>query len=132
MTRLHKIYALLKQNYKTTKIPDVACACNTDSCTPPHLLLKLFQNFIAGLVYMLWRHCIYCFSSTIRLLPTQKQTDDAKICVYIIYCTNKNIFLLGKNNLITCSHPGQLLTIPAGGGSKQYQETLVLKPLKKN
>ncbi len=61
MARLHKIYALLEQNYKTTKIPDVACAYNTDSYTPPHLLLILFQNFLNKIVYVLCLHDIYYF-----------------------------------------------------------------------
>jgi hypothetical protein len=119
MTRLHKIHALLKQNYKTTQIPGIACAYNTGSYTPPHLLLKLFQNFLNNIVYELCLHNIYCFIITGSFLPARKQTSVGKIRTCVLYYTNKLIFLLGKNILIYCSHSGQLLTIPARCGDKQ-------------
>ncbi len=44
MTRINKIYALLEQNYKTTKIPDPACTYNTDSYTPPPFIIKIISK----------------------------------------------------------------------------------------
>ena len=87
--------------------------------TPPHLLLKLFQNFLNILIYVLCLHDTYYFKILGCFLPARKQIGVGKIRTCILYYTNKHIFLLGKNIFIYCSHPGQLLTIPAYGGSKQ-------------
>jgi len=97
--------------------------------TPPYLLLKLFQNFLNILVYVLCLHDIFYFKIVGCFLSAQKQTGVGKNRTCILYYTNKHIFLLGKNQFTYCSHPGQLLTIPARCGGKQQQVMLAPKPI---
>ena len=107
MISLRLTYTLLKQYYKIPSICNNVTDCVNDSYTPPlHFHLAFFLKFLFSLFYVFCPENIFFIANNKRLYISHKHACKTENHWKFFNIKNKNIFSLGTNKYISCSHLG--------------------------